>query len=90
MKKLIRHLGPLLMLVTAAGLVRADLTEIFTLYRSSAVTGGETWRVHVATFDAVGDADYNMENCDLARRLFQAQSGVTVKYWCERGRFKPK
>ena len=43
--------------------------------------------VHVATFDAAEDKDYNRENCEKARDLFASQPGVTIKYWCERGRF---
>jgi hypothetical protein len=57
----------------------------YTLYRGS-VTG--PMRIHVATFDSVDGEDYNRENCDIARTLFQAQPGVTVKYWCEKGRYR--
>lgn len=64
--------------------------NVYTLYRSSAVDGGRTWRLHVATFDAVDGAEYNQGNCDVAMSLFQAQPGVTVKYWCERGYFRKK
>ncbi len=43
---------------------------------------------HVATFDscekAAGDVEYNADNCEIARRLFQGQPGVIVIYWCER------
>lgn len=43
----------------------------------------------MATFDA-NDAgpDYNRENCAIAARLFMAQPGVTVRYWCEAGRYR--
>jgi hypothetical protein len=45
-------------------------------------------RIHVATFDAADGDKYNRENCNLARDLFAQQPGVTVKYWCETGRFR--
>jgi hypothetical protein len=47
-------------------------------------------RIHVATFDADDNAGgtYNQENCGVARALFQSQEGVTVNYWCEKGRYK--
>lgn len=60
--------------------------DVFTLYR-----GSETGplRIHVATFDSANGATYNRESCDLAQRLFAAQRGVRVRYWCEFGRFAP-
>jgi hypothetical protein len=65
---------------------------IYTLYRNSPTIGsnsGEDARIHVATFDAAeGEGkDYNRGNCEIARDLFSSQPGVTVRYWCERGRF---
>lgn len=48
-------------------------------------------RIHVATFDnaegttAQQDA-VNGSNCDRAAALFMDQPGVTVRWWCERGR----
>ena len=65
----------------------ADAKSVYTLYRTSAVNGGEKWRVHVATFDAGDDVKYNRENCETAKSLFQAQPGVSVTFWCERGSF---
>jgi hypothetical protein len=59
----------------------------YKLYRSSMV--GSDLRIHIATFDAdAGIAigaikPYNLENCEVARDLFQAQPGVKVKFWCE-------
>jgi len=50
---------------------------------------GKEMRVHVATFDAREDEKYNNENCQVARELFAGQSGVTVSYWCEKGRYRP-
>lgn len=57
----------------------------FTLYRSSVFD--QSARVHVGTFDAADGADYNRENCELAGHLFQAQPGVKVRFWCERGTY---
>lgn len=66
----------------AFGFGAAD-DHVYTLYRGSPL--GSDVRVHVATFDADEKGDYNRENCDTARRLFQSQPGVRVRYWCERG-----
>jgi len=61
----------------------------YTLYRNSPTVVGtiSDARIHIATFDADEDKDYNLKNCDMARHLFASQSGVTVRYWCERGKF---
>ena len=45
-------------------------------------------RVHIATFNADEDESYNKENCETAQELFQKQSGVTVKFWCEKGKYR--
>jgi len=73
---------------------RSD-TSTFTLYRNSLVLHGESWRLHIATFDArsgffIGDKDayYNKENCYLAASLFQNQPDVKTKFWCEKGRYR--
>lgn len=58
----------------------------YTLYRNSALD--QSMRVHVATFDSSDGEDYNDENCNVAQQLFQRQGGVTVRYWCEKGRFR--
>ena len=60
---------------------------IYTLYRNSPASVDA--RNHVATFDAAEDKDYNRSNCEITRDLFASQPGVTVRYWCERGRFQP-
>ncbi|MEO6687997.1 MAG: hypothetical protein ABIS07_08185 [Dokdonella sp.] len=57
-----------------------------TLYRSSAVPGDPVSRYHVATFDSSEAPPYNQQNCDMVARLW-AESGVQVRYWCEKGRF---
>jgi len=59
---------------------------MFTLYRNSVTD--EDMRIHVATFDAAEEEAYNRGNCEIARGLFQSQPGVTVKYWCEKGRYR--
>jgi|UniRef100_UPI00404842D9 hypothetical protein len=70
------------LLLTACG------DNTYTLYRNSATSGGESRRMHVATFDAKDGEAYNMGNCQIAEELFQKQPGVTVKFWCEKGVFK--
>lgn len=74
----------LAMLIFATG-CKADST-FYTLYRSSVLDAD--MRLHVATFDAKEDEGYNMENCQIAAELFARQPGVTVRYWCEKGRFR--
>jgi hypothetical protein len=59
---------------------------IYTLYRSSITD--ENLRIHVATFDVKESAQYNNENCKIASELFEKQTGVRVKYWCEKGSYK--
>jgi hypothetical protein len=62
----------------------------YTLYRNTEVF--EAARLHVATFDADyrdGEMkDYNRENCERTRSLFQGQQGVKARFWCEKGRFE--
>jgi hypothetical protein len=77
-------------LALAAEAVRATPESTYTLYRSSATTDGANMRIHVATFDAMDGPTYNRDNCEIAKTLFQGQSGVTVTYWCERGYFSKK
>ena len=60
--------------------------RVYALVRNSALDS--LMRVHVATFDANEKAEYNHENCDRVRNLLQQQSGVTTRFWCEKGRFK--
>ena len=52
---------------------------VYTLYRNSPAFAD--MRIHVATFDAAEDKDYNRDNCEIARDLFASQPGVTIKYW---------
>ena len=57
--------------------------SIYTLYSGHA--SGP--RIHIATFDSADGADHNRDICEIARSLFQAQPGVAVEYWCEKGRY---
>jgi hypothetical protein len=77
---------------TEAGFGDDSSQGVYTLYRSSPIIGsisGEGARVHVSTFDAAAGEDYNRENCQNAATLFASQPGVTVRYWCEKGRYRP-
>jgi hypothetical protein len=60
--------------------------ETFTLYRNSVTD--PNMRLHVATFDAREDGRYNRENCEITQDLFAGQPHVTVRYWCEKGRYR--
>jgi hypothetical protein len=75
-------------IVLALGSCGVSSDAVYTLYRNSATAGGQLMRIHVATFDAKGRETYNHGNCEIARELFQGQPGVTVKFWCEKGRFR--
>lgn len=68
------------------GFSACDQHDEYTLYRSSPLDPNA--RIHIATFDAKDRNPYNQENCRIARELFQQQPGVTVRYWCEKGRFR--
>ena len=79
------RLAGLLSLLLLASCSRGEGTA-YTLYRSA--FAGEAVRLHIATFDADDSRDYNRQNCEIARDLFQSQPGVAVRYWCELGRFR--
>lgn len=96
-----KHLYPITAFALVLGLLPFGWTvtayalsdnEIATLYRSS--SNIENARFHVATFDATERTfngttfDYNWSNCQIAAEPFQNQSGVAVKYWCEKGAFR--
>ncbi len=81
----VRALLVVFVLLVAGHVTAQSGDGAFTLYRSSAVIPDA--RLHVATFDARDGSAYNADNCETTARLFQAQPGVTVRYWCERGRF---
>jgi len=66
--------------------------DMATLYRDSVVI--ENARMHIATFNSSIEAwrgtvfSYNWENCMTAAKLFQGQSGVKTRFWCEKGPYK--
>jgi hypothetical protein len=77
-----------------AAQVPPDSKLVWSLYRNSIID--PAMRLHIATFDSDQDSGrvtgngltYNGDNCETARRLFQGQEGVQVKFWCEQGRAK--
>jgi len=58
----------------------------YTLYRNSIIDNN--LRIHVASFNTNEGNDYNMENCNIAKELFQSQPDVQTTYWCEKGPYK--
>lgn len=58
--------------------------ETYTLYRESVVEE----RVHVATFDTKYGGEHNLKVCMITKDLFEADAGVIVKFWCEKGRYR--
>lgn len=77
---------PVLALLILAGCGGgAEGRDTYTLYSSGIKDPAN--RVHLATFDSEKGAEFNKTNCELAQRLFQSQPGVTVKFWCERGKY---
>lgn len=76
------------MLALASALACAGDKNTYTLYRNGEAT--DTLRVHVATFDAKEEAEYNRDNCEQARELFQLHPAARSRFWCEQGRFRAK
>ena len=64
--------------------------ETYTLYRNGVAS--DTLRIHVATFDAdeEDDKNYNHDNCEQARELFQLHPNQLSRFWCEKGRYRKK
>ena len=88
MKKTLIVIFALVQLATLASATeptRLDAKSAFTLLRNSVLS--ESLRIHVATFDSKDGFGYNKQNCEVAKKLFQKQQGVRVKYWCENGYF---
>jgi len=83
----LRGAAALAFLLFSAG---CDLTEsgTYTLYRTSALDAAA--RIHIATFDTKEGAEFNADYCQTAAKLLMTQPGVTVRYWCEAGRYRPK
>lgn len=80
----LRHYLILFLSVHSSALLATE--TVYTLYRNSMAL--ENIRYHIATFDSADGQDYNEKNCWRAADLFQAQKGVGVRFWCEKGRFK--
>ena len=78
------------LVMAIVGFFFSDFIEsgTYTLYRNSITSNGSGMRLHVATFNATDGAEYNRENCELAKSLFQSQDGVKAKFWCEKGKFR--
>jgi len=73
--------------IAQASCARMGDQDVFTLYRNS-VTDVNA-RYHIATFDSREGSSYNRENCQRASTLFESQPGVSVRYWCEQGKYRP-
>lgn len=80
-----RLLATIFVALLLAGCIPSD-DKTYTLYRDPAVG---TARVHMATFDADEREGYNEGNCRLTAKLYQDKVGPSVRYWCEKGRFRP-
>lgn len=90
MKTAILAISTAILAALAAG---CSPSNTYTLYRDGASNSQlgvdlSAMRIHVASFDASESEDYNLDNCQTAQQLFQSQPGVTVRYWCEKGRYK--
>ena len=90
MNKYLKYLLPIIFLFGLSACSESN-DDIYTLYRSG--VGFPDLRIHVATFDSEDSKNskfktYNQDNCQTASQLFQSQPNVTVKYWCEKGRYK--
>ncbi|MEO8337450.1 MAG: hypothetical protein ABI664_20905 [bacterium] len=64
--------------------------DTYTLYRNGVAQ--DTLRIHVATFDAdeEDDKNYNHDNCEQARELFQLHPAQVSRFWCEKGTYRKK
>lgn len=73
--------------ITLAGCDVENDSNTYTLYRTSQLIPS---RIHVATFDATGEAEtYNRGNCEMVVRYLTAQPEVPEGYyWCEPGRYR--
>jgi len=80
-----KKISVVISLLIMSGCSQSD-SDFYTLYRNSPVDS--KMRIHVSTFDSKDGNDYNNENCQIGQKLFQNQPNVTVKYWCEKGRYK--
>jgi len=66
--------------------VCASEAPSYTLLRNETV--GDTSRIVVATFNANETEEFNRDNCEHARELFQVELTNRARYWCEKGRVR--
>jgi hypothetical protein len=76
----------LCIMIAGVALLGCGDAVTYTLYRNLFVIPDA--RLHVATFDSTDGAQYNSENCLLARDLFQQQPDIRTTFWCEKGKFR--
>lgn len=57
----------------------------YNLYRNSPVISES--EVLIASFNAKERAEYNRDNCEIARDLFQSQQGIVTRFWCNKASF---
>ena len=74
-------------MASLAGCDTGRAPDVYTLYRSSPVDS--SMRVHWASFDADQSEGYNQENCMAGADAMNAIPGITVRYWCEKGKYRP-
>jgi hypothetical protein len=69
-----------------------EQSATYTLYRNSPLeqdpSSPDYMRVHIASFNTLEGEEYNRANCESAKELFQNQTGVLSKFWCEKGTYK--
>ena len=82
----LRSLGAIAVLLVVLAGCDAGNERTYTLYRESAAPSSN--RIHVATFDADESEEFNCGNCEKTREPFQAQRGLRIRFWCEKGRYR--
>jgi hypothetical protein len=82
-----KTLATIIVALLISGCAAHAAESMYTLYRTSVADA--SMRIHVATFDADEGENYNRDNCQTAARIFAAQPRVTVRYFCEKGRYRP-
>jgi hypothetical protein len=62
-------------------------SDTYTLYRNSPLDF--SMRIHMATFDAEDNVkNYNQENCEIVKEAMIDRPNITIRYWCEKGKFR--
>lgn len=64
---------------------KVDKNKIYTLYRDSY---GTNLRIHISTFDADQNEQWNKVNCKEAAKLRTNKKHNNNKYWCEKGYYR--